>query len=610
MQEDIRNIPVVRNFLLDIAIYDRLDEMAETHELPEERLDELLDLTDAIIQGKIEAEKMPDLLVAAFGVESDLANSIAADLAGYRLLPLVGFLPGVDDLITKWGGDLEAYPKRRIDAARIQAEQWIEDLAEEMGLELPDHLMKRFVYLSRAYVTKERAKQPTEVLFMRPINIGGLALTKEQADTMIELLDEKAPKEENVGAIHESPVEEGEEVGDGSSVPAEVITEARIEEAPAEPVLSVVEEGPVPAQTPSAPSSTLPLKATAHALTKEVPVISGHVFDDEPNVGDGSSVPAQEPIETVQDALEAPKGHKHIDELIEEAAKPHIPLFRKKKVTKKASRSLARAFVVGMRDEKQTRSLFESRHNIIGDNLEAVMGALGEARDVFESQSAHAAKETVPAKTGVQEKEPEVHKLEREVLDHRHAALTGEIPKQKVDPVLPNARVSAARKKEHELTVQKENIRSKKLDKALEKERPKPVKAHLSKSSLPPKGDGTVQKVADIKKATVLIGPVEEIGTMTQEEFRRLSSDPAEAALKLEHKFALLEETRYEDRIAAVKAWRKSPLYRLYVEMTRTALQEGASLAEIAAKRRGVGEETLSPVEVKAITALNAKIRF
>ena len=49
---------------------------------------------------------VPEMISQAFGVEMDKATSIAADVAGYRLLPLSGFLPGLEELIVKWGGTI------------------------------------------------------------------------------------------------------------------------------------------------------------------------------------------------------------------------------------------------------------------------------------------------------------------------------------------------------------------------------------------------------------------------------------------------------------------------------------------------------------------------
>jgi len=93
-------------------------------------------------------------------------------------------------------------------------------------------------------------------------------------------------------------------------------------------------------------------------------------------------------------------------------------------------------------------------------------------------------------------------------------------------------------------------------------------------------------------------------------EFRRLSSDPNEAVHKLLDKLELLEKIAYTERIKGVKAWRFSPVNKLYILMTEEALAHGLSVAEVAARRRNAGEDSLSPKEVNAIVKLNKAIKF
>ena len=49
---------------------------------------------------------------------------------------------------------------------------------------------------------------------------------------------------------------------------------------------------------------------------------------------------------------------------------------------------------------------------------------------------------------------------------------------------------------------------------------------------------------------------------------------------------------------------------QLYATMTTAALMQGIAIAEVAAKRRAAGEESLSPAEIRAVSGLNEKLRF
>ena len=107
-----------------------------------------------------------------------------------------------------------------------------------------------------------------------------------------------------------------------------------------------------------------------------------------------------------------------------------------------------------------------------------------------------------------------------------------------------------------------------------------------------------------------MIGPVEELGTMGIIEFRRLSSDPNEAIIKVLNTLDLLEETDYEDRIKGIVAWRKSPVNKLYVSLVQDALTNAMTVADAAAKKRNAGDESLSAAEIDAIVGLNRKLSF
>jgi len=110
--------------------------------------------------------------------------------------------------------------------------------------------------------------------------------------------------------------------------------------------------------------------------------------------------------------------------------------------------------------------------------------------------------------------------------------------------------------------------------------------------------------------ARKLAGPIDELQNLTLEEFRRLSSDPKEAKLKIKDKIDLLEEQGMGQKILGIKAWHSSPVSRLYLEMTKAALLSSKTIEDISAERSRLNQETLSSTEVKAINELNGSLRF
>ena len=98
--------------------------------------------------------------------------------------------------------------------------------------------------------------------------------------------------------------------------------------------------------------------------------------------------------------------------------------------------------------------------------------------------------------------------------------------------------------------------------------------ARFSKQSVPSEISRR-PKMEDIRSAPRLSGPVEEVAALTLTEFRRLSKDAKQAVTKILDKVDLLEQQGYEQKIAAIKAWRGSPLNRQYLQLTREGLPTG-----------------------------------
>lgn len=76
------------------------------------------------------------------------------------------------------------------------------------------------------------------------------------------------------------------------------------------------------------------------------------------------------------------------------------------------------------------------------------------------------------------------------------------------------------------------------------------------------------------------LGPIEEIKYFTLTDFRRLSSDPAEAAARLKQKFANLKDESYILYLNALEAWRTSPLFNDYISASIDTLNQKKKLAD------------------------------
>ena len=97
---------------------------------------------------------------------------------------------------------------------------------------------------------------------------------------------------------------------------------------------------------------------------------------------------------------------------------------------------------------------------------------------------------------------------------------------------------------------------------------------------------------------------------MTIIEFRRMSKDPKEATLKIRDKIELLKEEGYEKYAQGIRAWQESAPNRLYLELSRRALESGNPVPTIIEEQTKSGAPTLTLPEFQAILMLNSQLRF
>ncbi|MDG1949535.1 MAG: hypothetical protein P8J32_01780, partial [bacterium] len=107
-----------------------------------------------------------------------------------------------------------------------------------------------------------------------------------------------------------------------------------------------------------------------------------------------------------------------------------------------------------------------------------------------------------------------------------------------------------------------------------------------------------------------LSSPTDELHQMSLVDFRRLSSDPEEAGMKVFDKVELLEDQGHMQKVAAVKAWRESPVNQMYVRLTRQAVLDAVPVLEILNQKRTAGEDIFTDAELQAVMKLNDRLRF
>jgi hypothetical protein len=125
----------------------------------------------------------------------------------------------------------------------------------------------------------------------------------------------------------------------------------------------------------------------------------------------------------------------------------------------------------------------------------------------------------------------------------------------------------------------------------------------------PADNDGKI-RMDDIKYVPKTTGPIDELKFMDLTSFRRLDKETAAAINKIKNKIKVLEDESYGKRIEAIKAWRMSPVNRLYLEIGETAMGKNQPIDIIIEERRSASKEYLSSEEFEAIMNLNRELRF
>lgn len=136
------------------------------------------------------------------------------------------------------------------------------------------------------------------------------------------------------------------------------------------------------------------------------------------------------------------------------------------------------------------------------------------------------------------------------------------------------------------------------------------VKRPVAANRPVPAVSGSKPKVQDIRPMPKVMGPIEELQFLDLVNFRRLGATPAEITARIFSKIKLLERDGYDRMIAGVKAWRQSPVNRLYLRLGQEAIAKGMTLKDLLDVKQKDNQEHLKMEEVEALVGLNSKLVF
>lgn len=550
-----------------------------------------------VASGEARLEGLPAALSALLQIDETLARSLSVDLAIHRLLP-VSELIGIDvaSQLRAWGAD----PARYADVKQVSAESPAPKEEPERapivdtGAVFSDPILQhRLELIVDSYLSGVRTREQAVAVLMRSIKTGGLEMNEANASAVLDL-------------AHAAPKSAAE-----TEIALEKEAPASASKEPAVPL------APVGVPTPDAAGATEPHPDLASVIAPaedSVPKPAPDTFrpEDEEEI---KTVAAQKKEVLDQPALITDTG------VAAETIAQNAGVTFATGELKTRFEHIIDARLRDVRDGFETRAKLEASVEqgglgLSGAQLVAVVEATERMDELHHKalalQMGQKKEEMKVAKAQVAQKAEQTAAQEAQVMAKRYAEITGKAPTELVEPAAPSgARSTAAVPADQMLAARERAIDTGKVRAAIEaaKAPSAPAPAVMSEASIPAAPSGR-PKVEDIRFERKLAGPVEELRLLTLVDFRRLSKDPKQAAGRVRDKVELVSQEGYDHRIAAIRAWRESPLSRMYVALSREALLNGKGISQILAEKRSVGEDVPSDEELHAIVELNGILRF
>jgi len=135
-----------------------------------------------------------------------------------------------------------------------------------------------------------------------------------------------------------------------------------------------------------------------------------------------------------------------------------------------------------------------------------------------------------------------------------------------------------------------------------------------------PERTSSANQMTDVKKGYKLFGQVEELASLTLENFRRFANTPETRAAKVLARINVLAKDSLIKKSAGINAWRQSPIYKMYLAIGQASMEHGLDVKQVIAEYQkegsprfssgAAGKDIISLEEFEAISDLNRQLRF
>ncbi len=505
--------------------------------------------------------------------------------------------------ILRGGKFYDFTPPVKATSAKVE-KKLVDQIIEKSGLRIAENLKARFADELEAYFKDVRDKFETKSALIRAVPSGGMGFTPEAADLVIGLVGKIKPKGERQDEKETAAATETKKTEVRPAIKNAVKTESRkpkIAEMPkgvAELVFSPADEAEISAKRDKLPKQVSGLKpAETAGLVDSVIGESGVNLDEIgrkklenillthlKDIRDGFEM---------QDTLSGFFGSAGITLTSEQISK----------ILAAAKKIIGGAEAKNKEEAVSTvEKALESERVMTGKANEEVLTKVKNKIDERWQQitkRAQIAPLDVPAAmiappAGMQAKISTIAPAKPAIVPEK-------IPLRPAGEIKPSAEII-------------KEIPSAIRGKVSPGEEPKPFQI-LKPATAPSRRpvvtvDDKRPRLEDVRYVPKLVGPLEELKEMTMVDFRRLDQNPEVASAKVQEKMRLLERESITKKIAGIKAWQESEVYKLYLEISRESMNQGASVSQVIASRISSGKPSLTEAEYQALVKLSRSLRY
>ncbi|MDP2790035.1 MAG: hypothetical protein Q8O51_02815 [bacterium] len=116
--------------------------------------------------------------------------------------------------------------------------------------------------------------------------------------------------------------------------------------------------------------------------------------------------------------------------------------------------------------------------------------------------------------------------------------------------------------------------------------------------------------ITDVRAPSRVMGPIEVLGSLKIDDFRRLGGTPQACTLKIAEEFEVLGQDSFAQRAEGISAFRQSPAFKSYLMLGQLAMERKEEVREVVELMKAQGKQSLNEAEFEAIGALMRQFRF